>query len=155
MKRIGVISDSHGDEGHVQQALMKLEAGGHIDTLIHCGDGALDAERYSCSILQTLSVKGNCDFWTGGLEDERLISIGGVRFFITHGHRYGVKNGLDMIADCGAAKGAQIICFGHTHQPLIESRGGVLLINPGACHSTGRCALITIDEKMRFDAQLL
>ena len=31
MKRIGVISDSHGDRGQMEFALMKMEAEGRLD----------------------------------------------------------------------------------------------------------------------------
>ena len=38
MKRIGIVSDSHGMRGMLEQSLIKLEAGGPLDALIHCGD---------------------------------------------------------------------------------------------------------------------
>lgn len=38
MKRIGIVSDSHGMRGMLEQSLIKLEAGGPLDALIHCGE---------------------------------------------------------------------------------------------------------------------
>ena len=84
-----------------------------------------------------------------------LVSIGGVSIFVTHGHRYGVKSGLDTLASAAAAKGAQVACFGHTHKPFCEYRDGVLLINPGTCTLRGACALLTIDPSGSFQAELL
>lgn len=153
--RIGVISDSHGDSGHLQQALMKLEAGGRLDALIHCGDHASDADLIGANILQVAAVRGNCDGWLDSHEEEMLLNIGGVTFFIAHGHRYGVKREADTIAEIAAARGAQICCFGHTHVPLCEYCRGVLLLNPGACLYTGDCALITTDGRGGYSVQML
>ena len=49
---------------------------------------------------------------------------------------YGVKYDLDTLAEAAAARGAEVALFGHTHIPLEEQRGTVLLFNPGSC---GRC----------------
>ena len=155
MKRIGIVSDSHGDRGHLQQALMKLEAEGRLDTLIHCGDGGHDAQALTGNILQTVIVRGNCDGWSSPYKEEMLVPINGVTFMVTHGHRYRVKQDLSTLADSAAAKGAQIVCFGHTHIPFCEWRNGVLLVNPGSCAYTGRCALITIDDRGEFTVQML
>ena len=155
MKRIGVVSDSHGDCGHLQQALMKLEADGRIDALIHCGDGGFDAKYLTGNIMQTVIVRGNCDGWTSPFEEEMIVPIGNVRFMVTHGHRYGVKRDLSVLADSAAAKGVQVVCFGHTHVPYCEWHNGVLLLNPGSCAYTGRCALITVSDNCDVRAQLL
>ena len=155
MKRIGVVSDSHGMRGMLEQALIKLEAGGPLDALIHCGDGGSDAKYIAGNILQTVIVRGNCDGWGCDYEDDMLVSIGGVSILVTHGHRYGVKSGLDTLASSAAAKGAQVACFGHTHKPFCEYRDGVLLINPGTCTLRGACALLTIDPSGSFQAELL
>ena len=56
--------------------------------------------------------------------------------FYTHGHMYGVKYDLDTLAEAAAARGAEVALFGHTHIPLEEQHGTVLLFNPGSC---GRC----------------
>ena len=137
MKRIGIVSDSHGMRGMLEQSLIKLEAGGPLDALIHCGDGGSDAKYLAGNILQAVIVRG------------------GVNIFVTHGHRYGVKSGLDTLASAAAAKGAQVACFGHTHKPFCEYRDGVLLINPGTCTLRGACALLTIDQSGSFQAELL
>lgn len=102
MKRIGIVSDSHGMRGMLEQSLIKLEAGGPLDALIHCGDGGSDAKYLAGNILQTVIVRGNCDGWGCDYEDDMLVNIGGVNIFVTHGHRYGVKSGLDTLASAAA-----------------------------------------------------
>lgn len=155
MKRIGIVSDSHGDRSHLEQALMKMEAGGRLDCLIHCGDGGSDAVALTGSILQTVTVRGNCDGWGCAYQEEMVLPIGKVPFLVTHGHRYSVKRGLDLLADSAAAKGVRVACFGHTHVPYCAYHNGVLLINPGACAYTGRCAVITVDDRGDITAELL
>jgi len=155
VKRIGVVSDSHGDRGHLSQALMKMEAGGRLDCLIHCGDGGRDAEALAGHIMQTIIVRGNNDGWSCPYEEGKLLNIGKPRFFVTHGHRFSVKQGLEILADAAVAKGAQIVCFGHTHVPYCGYHQGVLLVNPGACIFTSRCAVITVDDRGDYSAELL
>ena len=139
----------------METALMKLEAEGRLDALIHCGDHASDADFVSGSILQVAAVHGNCDGWTDAHPEEMLITVGGVHIFITHGHRYGVKRDIALLAEAAAARGAQICCFGHTHIPLCRYERGVLMLNPGACLATGGCALIEIDGRGDYTARLV
>ena len=134
---------------------MKMEAGGRIDCLIHCGDGGHDVQSVAGNILQTVIVRGNNDGWSCPFQESMLLNIGKPLFFVTHGHRFGVKQDLETLADCAAAKGAQIACFGHTHVPYCGYHKGVLLINPGACVYTSRCAVITVDDKGDFTAEFL
>ena len=157
MKRIGIITDTHGDRGHMESALMKMEiaAGGPLDTLIHCGDHARDASWIGRNILQVLPVRGNCDPWDDDIPEDRLIQIDGIRFFITHGHRYEVKRGTSFLSSCAASKGAQICCFGHTHALYHACEDGVLMINPGACLYTGSCALVLSSGNGKYEAKLL
>lgn len=155
MKRIGIVSDSHGNRGHLEQALMKMEAGGRLDCLIHCGDGGQDAVSVTGSIMQVIIVRGNCDGWGCPYQEEMVLPIGGVTFMVTHGHCYGVKRELDLLADSAVSKGAQIVCFGHTHTPYCAYHQGVLLLNPGSCAYTSRCAVITVDDRGEYTAELL
>jgi len=155
MKRIGVVSDSHGDRGHLQQALMKMEAGGKLDCVIHCGDGGRDAEALTGHIMQTIIVKGNNDGWSCPYDEGKLLPIGKATFFITHGHRFGVKNDLYTLADAAVAKGAQVVCFGHTHIPYCGYLQGVLMVNPGSCAFTSRGAVITVDDRGEITAELI
>ena len=155
MRRIGVIADSHGDRGRMEFALMKMEAEGKLDCLIHCGDYARDADFIGGNILQVAAVRGNCDGWLSEAPIEMELAVAGVRFFITHGHRYGVKSDISLLADIAASRGAQICCFGHTHVPYCEYERGVLMLNPGACYGTGNCALILADGRGNFDVKIL
>ena len=154
-KRIGVVSDSHGDRGRLEYALMKMEAGGRLDALIHCGDMASDADFIGGNILQVVAVRGNCDGWMAEAPIDMRLDIGGVNFYVTHGHKYGVKSGTATLASIATGQGAQICCFGHTHIPHCAYENGVLMLNPGACFATGNCAVIVTDGRGGDDVQMM
>lgn len=120
------------------------------DYIIHLGDHATDADALSrlFPLLPMISVTGNCDF-TDRSRETRIVELGGVRLFMTHGHRYGVKQDLLRLTLAAREAEAQVALFGHTHQPLVEQRDGLWLVNPGACGPTLRptCAIITIDRQ--------
>ena len=63
-------------------------------------------------------------------EDEILLE--GHKIMVTHGHNYGVSMDLYGVSEEAAARGCEIVCFGHTHKPVVEKKNGVLVINPGS-----------------------
>jgi len=127
--RIVVFSDSHGSFHALRNVVERQPQAG---AFIHLGDGEreLDDLRALYPEKQIHFVAGNCDL--GSLAgDEEIFTFAGKRVFFTHGHLYGVKNGLKKITDAGKKLGADIICFGHTHSPLTSFVDGIYLLNPG------------------------
>ena len=131
MTRVGVFSDSHGDHRALDELLAQM---GHIDAACFLGDIARDAAHLEERLAQMphrpplYAVRGNNDF-ACALPDERLAELGGVRIYMTHGHRITSPMALAYRAqECGAA----VALFGHTHAPLCEYAQGVLLLNPGS-----------------------
>ena len=137
--KILVISDSHGDVVSIQK-IISLHRDAEL--LIFLGDGLRDlavATESIPSTMATVSVCGNCDFFSLGslaARDEETLTVGGRRIFITHGHKYGVKGGLGTLAAAAFARGADIVLFGHTHEPhesFVEIDGrSIRLFNPGS-----------------------
>ena len=89
--------------------------------ILHLGDcvPGRSAAGGAVSDIPLLGVPGSCDY--GGLDQpEQLTELGGVRILMMHGHTRHVKSG-PMAAMCTAARecGADILLFGHTHQPLV------------------------------------
>jgi uncharacterized protein len=121
--RVAIVSDTHG--------LLRPEAklfAGASDYIIHGGDVGSQAILEQLSALAPLiAVKGNNDrqAWAAHLPETEMIRVGGVFVYVIHDVAQ-----LDL--DPHAA-GVQIIVSGHSHQPLIERRDGVLYINPGSC----------------------
>ena len=126
--KILVLSDSHHITGYMLRAVEQIRP----DVIIHLGDRISDARK-----LQSLHpepeyhmVCGNCD---PEAEDdmEQLLTLGGARVFLTHGHRYGVKSGLQMLIDKARRSEADVALFGHTHIALLRQLPGLWLMNPG------------------------
>ena len=119
----GVVSDSHGDRGALSNIMLMLEYKG-AEGIIHLGDGFQDTELFEAAFPRgVLRVKGNCDLF--GEESEKEIMIGGVKLFITHGHRYHVKQCTDYLWMEASARGAKAALFGHTHEQHMEDRGSI------------------------------
>ncbi|ACM21250.1 manganese/nickel-dependent phosphodiesterase, YfcE family [Geotalea daltonii FRC-32] len=144
-----VLSDTHGN---YPLAIKALDAAGPVDHIVHLGDGLDDAVIIEdISGLPTTKVVGNCDFSSSAVKDA-IISLAGQSIFITHGHRYSVKSGLDGLYRKALDGGASVVLFGHTHLPLIENVHEVLFINPGclsqSCQTTTYAMLSIICGKV-------
>ena len=130
---VGVFSDSHGDHEALDELLERM---GALDAVCFLGDVARDAEhlreRLAAMPNQPVlyAVRGNNDYYsTCTLPWDLLIELGGVRIYMTHGHRLvSLMNLAYKAQECGA----QVALFGHTHQALCETVQGVLLLNPGS-----------------------
>jgi uncharacterized protein len=127
--KVLIVSDSHGLTRELEE--IKHRHSGKVDAFIHCGDSELP---YGSSELQKfLYVRGNCDF-AKEFPEERTEDIQGVRFFITHGHRYNVKMTLMNLYYRAQEIGAKVVCFGHSHIAGAENINGILFINPGSIY---------------------
>ncbi|MDY4542485.1 MAG: metallophosphoesterase family protein, partial [Candidatus Ventricola sp.] len=89
--RVGVFSDSHGDHEALDELLERM---GALDAVCFLGDVARDAEhlreRLAAMPNQPVlyAVRGNNDYYsTCTLPWDLLIELGGVRIYMTHGHR--------------------------------------------------------------------
>ena len=137
--RVGVFSDSHGDHNALDELLEKM---GTVDAVCFLGDVARDAEHLRERLAglpnqpPLYAVRGNNDYYsTCMLPWELLIELGGVRVYMTHGHRLVSLMGLAYKAqECGA----QIALFGHTHEALCETVQDVMLLNPGSAGNACR-----------------
>ncbi len=119
---VGVISDTHG--------LMRPEASAALrgsDLIIHAGDvGNPAVIKKLAGIASPHVVRGNVDRgdWAASLPMTELVEVGERLFYVLH-----EISQLDLDpADAGFAA----VVFGHSHQPMIETRQGVLFLNPGS-----------------------
>jgi hypothetical protein len=124
-----IVSDTHRKLRTLEQALSNE---GEIDMLIHLGDFEGDDEAIAgmCG-CKMLIVPGNNDFFTR-YPKEIETEIAGRKVLITHGHYYMVSLDLRTIEDEARSRGMDIVMFGHTHKPVIQTVDGLTLINPGS-----------------------
>lgn len=101
------------------------------DRVFFLGDYERDGRRLAARYPTVPAgiVRGNCD-GCGGSPDELVVELEGFRFLLTHGHLHRAKLGCSLLREAGREAGADMVCFGHTHQALNE-RSGVWLFNPG------------------------
>ena len=121
---IGLISDTH--------ALIRAEALAAlhgVERILHAGDvGGLSILRELRGIAPVHAVTGNTDDPADGLPPRVELELGGLRVCVTHGHELGSPRPDNLVKRYDA----DVIVYGHTHKPLIETVGAVLVINPGA-----------------------
>ena len=102
------------------------------DFLCHMGDleGSADyiREIAGCPLAM---VSGNNDFFCD-LNPEVTFELEGFRIFMTHGHYYYVHSGTERLFSAGRRNGANIVLFGHTHQPTLEVEKDLIVANPGS-----------------------
>lgn len=116
------------------------------DQVIHLGDLETDAEEVSFGYPQLpfCIVPGNCDGWTT-TPAKKQITLAGKKVLLSHGHLWQVKSTYDLAIAEARAVGADILLFGHTHQPLCRRlEDGLWMMNPGPARS--HYGLITIEN---------
>jgi putative phosphoesterase len=133
MARIGVISDTHiSSPARVLPAAV-WQAFAGVDMILHAGDlTTLGVLRELGVLCPVHAVYGNCDppEVVARLPDKLVVPIEGVRIGLIHGHRGQGRTTPEVARRSFAGVGC--IVFGHSHAPLIETREGVLLFNPGS-----------------------
>ena len=142
--KIGVISDTHGDLATIQQVVKRLT---NIDMWLHAGDCSQDAEYLSNLVaVPVISAKGNCDGQTTAKIDE-FVEAGGHRIWLTHGHRYGVKQSTQDLVRWGKHHEVDIVIYGHTHVSDNHWSAGILIFNPGSAYgSHATYGILDIDD---------
>lgn len=125
-QRLGLISDTHGLLR--AQAVEALHGCSHI---IHAGDIGRHGDHANildelARIAPVTAVRGNNDRgdWADALPDTAWLEFGGIRIHILH-----ILSELDIDP---AVEGVKVVVTGHSHRPRIETRDGVLYVNPGS-----------------------
>jgi len=119
---IGVISDTHGLLR--PEALIALAEAEHI---LHAGDvGNPDILEQLAKLAPVTAIKGNIDLHgdCARLPATEMIELGGKLVYMLHS-----VHDLDISPQ---SAGVSVVISGHSHQPSIENRNGVLYLNPGS-----------------------
>jgi len=148
--RLGLIADTHiPDRGReLPPSIPAIFR--DVDLILHAGDiGDLGVLRHLEAIAPVVAVQGNDEPEAAkdALPLEATLDLDGMKLLLIHGDdadparelalrredRWFKK--LDYWRGRGAAAGADIVVFGHTHVPVAVCGKGILLVNPGALAS--------------------
>lgn len=120
MKRIGVLSDTHGK---LREEVVKILRG--CDVILHAGD--INTQKVMESLREIAPlyiVRGNADKeWAEGLPESLTEEICGLRVFMVHNKKYLPKEIGNF----------DLMVFGHSHKYEERREGNCLFLNPGSC----------------------
>ena len=134
--KIGVVSDTHlprfGER--LPAALERGLRRERVTLILHLGDftGA-EVPRLFEDVAPLEAVAGNNDptALVRRFGRRRILTLGGVRVGMVHGD--GARGTtIDRSVAAFADEPVDVICFGHSHQPVCERRGATWLVNPGS-----------------------
>lgn len=126
--RVLIVSDTHRKNENYFRVLEREKP----DLVIHCGDA--EGSEYALTEAADCPVEivlGNNDFFSE-LPRELVLEIGPYRAWVVHGHNYYVSMGNETLKREAAARGMDLVFYGHTHRPLIDTEGEVIAVNPGS-----------------------
>ena len=122
MIRVGLISDTHG---LVRPEALAALAG--VSRIVHAGDiGSPDVLTQLEAIAPVTAVRGNNDkdAWAKTIPETEVVEIEGRSIYVLHD-----LSELDLDP---AAAGFAVVVTGHSHKPVIQTKSGVLFVNPGS-----------------------
>ncbi len=120
IKTLALVSDTHGLlRDSVTEALKRS------DLIVHAGDvGPRSLLQRLETIAPVVAVRGNVDDELDCLPPTELISVNEQLVYILHD--------LSQLDLDPAVAGVAMVVSGHSHQPKIDRRRGVLYVNPGS-----------------------
>jgi uncharacterized protein len=121
---IGLVSDTHG---LLRDSVVEALSG--VSLVLHAGDvGNLAILDRLGTLAPVRAVFGNVDPADPRLPQHVELEIGGLSLHMSHGHELGSPTAQALLSRYAA----DIIVFGHTHNPLVHRAGNRLVVNPGA-----------------------
>lgn len=117
---VGLIADTHG--------LLRPEAVEALrgcDHIVHAGDigkpAVIDGLR---AVGPVTAIRGNVDTgaWAEAFPETATVRIAGRTVHVVH----------DLKTLAGVPAECDVVVSGHSHQPRVERRDGVLFVNPGS-----------------------
>ncbi|MGH2689473.1 MAG: metallophosphoesterase family protein [Actinomycetota bacterium] len=146
--RIGVISDTHigppggGRPRTLPPAVFDVFAG--ADAILHAGDVLVgDVLVELGAIAPVHAVLGNGDHWDlrGRLPERARLELGGLTIGMIHdsGSTEGRRRRMEA-----AFSGCRVVVFGHSHMPVVDDDGSLLLLNPGSALQPRRAKVPTV-----------
>lgn len=131
--KILVLSDLHNKKGIVARLVSRQKP----DYIFFLGDGISTFREETIKFPQEniFAVRGNSDIKRHE-QTTLAVTLENVKFLLTHGHGFHVRNGLMELFDYAKRENIDVVCFGHTHKRFQESINGISFFNPGTVASS-------------------
>jgi uncharacterized protein len=144
MAKIGVISDTHLPRGNrkIPDAVFSLFA--DADLILHAGDFVQAEVLYELgAVAPVKGVLGNCDppELARRVPLKESIEIDGVLIGMIHDSGDRERRRQRMAK---AFPGHRVVVFGHSHMPVIDDDGELMLLNPGSACDPRRARTPTV-----------
>lgn len=155
--KILILSDSHSTMSFMRRCVDSVKP----DAIVHLGDHFDDGEalREEYTGIRFYQVPGNCDRYRcpPGQPEILNIDIGGVRIYMTHGHRHSVKSYLGALLRDARAGEAKAVLYGHTHVADCHmEEDGLWVLNPGSCgYFGGSAGVMEVDRGRILSCRLI
>jgi putative phosphoesterase len=97
-----------------------------VDLILHAGDvGSAEVIQNLQTLAPVVAVRGNNDKgeWASGLPEWEVAQVGSVSIYLIH-------NLTEM--DISPTGTFEVVVSGHSHKPAVETRRGVVFVNPGS-----------------------
>jgi hypothetical protein len=122
MKILGIISDTHG---LLRPEALEVLRG--VDQIVHAGDigqpQIIDTLR---EIAPVSAIRGNVDrgIWAEEFSPTEIVEVDDLLLYVLHD-----LGELDLDP---AAAGFRVVIYGHSHDPKVAEKQGVVYLNPGS-----------------------
>ena len=130
---IGLISDTHIPDRARELPENVFDAFENVDLILHAGDlTSLSIIEKLENIAPVMAVQGNMDRANGiDLPKAKVVEAEGLKIGIVHGEVY-PRGDTQQLIYLAQELNVDILVTGHSHQPKIEQKEGILLLNPGS-----------------------
>ena len=127
--KVLIISDTHGYDDNMFAVIRREQP---LDMVIHCGD----IERSPGKLIKEANcpvhlVSGNNDYMLN-LPQVDIFDLCGKRVLLLHGHNYRIYREQTPLFLLAEENQADIVMFGHLHEPIIQTDGRITIVNPGS-----------------------
>ena len=159
MTKIGLISDTHipRNADAIPPQVKTALAG--VDRILHGGDIYIAKVLDELEVIApVLAVRGNGEADPSEdprVKDSHRLAVEGLVVGVTHHLDYPESpwmRSFEKTMDVEFGGPVDVIVFGSSHNPMIETYKGVLLVNPGSptlpmgCHGLGTVGVLEIDQ---------
>lgn len=137
MPLVALVSDTHLPRfgRRLPAALIDALLAAAPDVILHLGDhtsGLAAAELGRIAPIEAVAGNNDPPELVQRFGIVREIAAGPTRLGLTHGHLGVGRTSPERAMATFANRDVAVVAFGHSHIPLVERHGSVLLVNPGS-----------------------